>query len=90
MHFRMNESGLYYFDLSDQEFTFVNTFTARYIKGEQFTRDLCATLIYPSANDYNWIICRNQIKNCPVTVQDVEVAQKVWGKIFQHLKARTL
>ena len=35
------------------------------------------------------MICSNQIKKCPVTVQDVEVAQKVWRKNIAALKGKT-
>ena len=37
-----------------------------------------------------WILIRsNHIKNCPLTVQDVEVAQKVWRKKISALKGKT-
>ena len=32
----------------------------------------------------------NQTKNCPVIVQGVEVAQKVWGKNIAALKVKTM
>ena len=35
------------------------------------------------------MICSNQIKNCPGTVHDVEVTQKVWGKNIAALKGKT-
>ena len=83
---------MHYFYPRDQEFTFVNNiydniegFTARQIKVAEVARDIYVTLVYPSAKDYNWVICSNQIKNFPVTVQDVEVAQKVWGKNIAEL-----
>ena len=89
----MNVIGLYYFDSRDQEFTFVNTvsnnkegFRERQIKGAEVARSLYTTLIYPSAKDYKWAIISNQIKTCPLTVQDVEVAQNVWGKNIAALK----
>ena len=96
MQFRMHESGLHYFDPRDQEFIFFNTvynnkddLTARQIKGAEVSRDIYATLIYPSAKYYKWVIHRNQINNCPVTFQDAEVAQKVWGKNISSLKLNT-
>ena len=49
----------------------------RKIKGEEVARDIYITYIYHSAKDYKCVICSNQINNCPVTVQDVESAQKV-------------
>jgi hypothetical protein len=49
-------------------------------------RALYATLSYPSWNAFKWIIRSNQIKDCPVTVQDVETAFKLWGKNVAALK----
>ena len=84
MQFIIHESGLHYFDPRYQEFTFANTvsnnkegFTERKIKGAEVARSLYATLIYPSPKDYKLVVRRNQIKNCPVTVLDVEVTWKV-------------
>ena len=78
MQFRMHESSLHYFGQRYQYFTSINTvsankesFTARQIEGAEVTRALYATSIYPSDKYYKWVIHRNHIKNCPLTVQDV-------------------
>ena len=96
MQFRMHERGLHYFNLRYQEFTFVKTISenkeflaAIQIKSVETAMALCATIIYPSDKDYTWVINRNHIKNCPVTFQDVDVAQKVWGKNIAALKGNT-
>jgi hypothetical protein len=39
--------------------------------------------------DFKWVIQRNQIKDCPVTVQDIDVARKIWGKNIAALKGKT-
>ena len=52
----------------------------------EVARYLYDILIYLSAKDYKWVICSNQIKNCPVTVQDAEVVKKVQGKKIAALK----
>ena len=31
----------------------------------------------------------NQIANCPVTVEDIETAQAIWGKDIDALKGKT-
>jgi hypothetical protein len=105
MEFRMHESGLHYYDSRTEsattinyngEFTFVNTvsgnkegFMQRQIKGAELTRTLYATLSYPSWKDYKWVIQSNQIKDCPVMVQDVDNALKIWGKNIAALKGKT-
>ena len=63
-------------------------FTARQIKGAEVARYLYVTLIYPSAKDYKWVICSNQIKNCPVTVHDAEVLKNAQGKKIAALKLK--
>ena len=52
-------------------------------------RAVYAKLIYPSAKYYKWVICSNQIKNCPVTVQYVEVSHKVRVNNIAALKVKS-
>ena len=96
MQFRMHESGLHYFDPRDESFSFVNTvsenkknFTKRQIQRAEVARALYAKLSYPSMKDYKWVIRSNQIKDCPVTVQDIDVATKIYGKDIAALKGKT-
>jgi hypothetical protein len=96
MEFRMHESGLHYFDPRDSEFIFVNTvsenkagFTKRQIKEAEVARSLNSKLNYPSWKDFKWIIRSNQIKDCPVTVDHVDTALKIWGKNVAALKGKT-
>jgi len=93
----MHESGLHYYDpRKNEQLAFVSTvsenkegFTKRQIKGAETARTLYTTLSYPSMKDFKWLIRSNQIKDCPVTVQDVDVALKIWGKNIAALKGRT-
>jgi hypothetical protein len=39
--------------------------------------------------DCKWVIRSNQIKYCPVTVQDIDVALKIWGKNIAARKGKT-
>jgi hypothetical protein len=39
--------------------------------------------------DFKRVILSNQIKDCPVTVQDINVALKIWGKNIAALKGKT-
>jgi hypothetical protein len=39
--------------------------------------------------DFKWVIRSIQIKDCPVTVQDINVALKIWGKNIAALKGKT-
>jgi hypothetical protein len=96
MEFWMHESRLHYFDPRDSEFTFINTvsenktgFTKWQIKDAETTRSLYSKLNYPSWKDFKWSIQHNQIKDCPVTVEHVDTALKIWGKNVTALKGKT-
>jgi hypothetical protein len=87
MEYKMHKSGLNYYDLrKEHHMTFVNTvsenktgFTKRQIKCAEIARNLYKTLRYQSMKDLKWVIWSNHIKYCPVTIQDIEVATKIWG-----------
>jgi hypothetical protein len=96
MEFWMHKSGLHYFDQRDSELTFVNSvsknkesFMKRQIKDAEVTRSLYSKLNYPSWKDFKWIIQNNQIKDCPVTVEHVDAALKIWGKNVMGSKGKT-
>ena len=95
MEFKQHESGLHYHDPTEA-YTFVETvsgnkegFTKRQIKGAEAARKLYADLVYPSVKDYRWAVQSNKIEDCPVTVQDIDNAQRIWGKNVAALKGKT-
>lgn len=94
--FKQHASGFHYFDLSDEQFTFVETvsdnkrgFSKRQIKGAETAWSLYAKLGYPSVKDFRWVVWINQIKDYPVMAQDIDVAHKIWGKNIAALKGKT-
>ena len=98
MEFRMHANVLHCCDTREDitEFAFMETvagnkkgFTKRQIKGADTAKSLYTTLSYPSVKDYKWVIHSNQIKNFPVTVEDVATASKIWGKNADALKGKT-
>jgi hypothetical protein len=97
MESRMHKCGLHYYDpRNEKHLDFVNTvseikegFTKRQIKSAELARTLYKTLSYPSMKDFKWVIQSNQIKDCPVTVQYIDVARKIWGKNIAALKGKT-
>jgi hypothetical protein len=97
MEFRMHKCGLHYYDpRNEKDLAFVNTvsenqegFTKRHIKSAELARTLNKTLSYPSMKDFKWVIQSNQIKDFPVTIQDIDVARKIWGKNIAALKGKT-
>ena len=65
------------------------SFTKRQIANADTSGELYASLWYPSNADYKWILKSNQIKDCPVSVEDAKVALKVWGPNIVALKGKT-
>jgi hypothetical protein len=39
--------------------------------------------------DFTWLMRRNQIKDFPMTIQDIDVATKMWGKNISASKGKT-
>jgi hypothetical protein len=39
--------------------------------------------------DFKWLIRSNQLKDCPVTIQYINVSTKIWGKNIAALKGKT-
>jgi hypothetical protein len=97
MEFKMHKIGLHYYDpTKEHHMTFVNTvlenktgFTKRQIKCAEIARNLYKTLSYLSMKDFKWVIQSNQIKDCPMTIQYIDVATKIWGKNIAALKGKT-
>ena len=94
--FRLHPCGLHYYDPRGEEFSFVNTvdgnilpYTKRQLEAADKARQLYASLAYPSEADFKWILRSNQIKDCPVTIRDAEIAFKVWGPNIAALKGKT-
>jgi hypothetical protein len=59
------------------------------MKCAEIAQNMYKTLSYPSMKDFKWVIWSNQIKDCPVTIQDIDVATKNWGKNIAALKGKT-
>jgi hypothetical protein len=97
MEFKMHKSGLhYYYPRKEHHMTFLNTvsenktgFTKRQIKCAEIARNMYKTLSYPSMKDFKWVIQSNHIKDCPVTIQDIDVTKKIPGKNIAALKGKT-
>ena len=49
-----------------------------------------AGLAFPSDTNYKWILRSNQVQECPVTMEDANIADKIWGKSVPSLKGKTM
>jgi hypothetical protein len=95
MELCMHKCGLHFYDpRNEKHVAFVRIvsennegFTKRQIKGAELARTLYKNLSYPSMKDLKLVIETNNIKDFLVTVQDISVALKIWGKNIAALKA---
>ena len=53
-------------------------------------RDLYHALGAPTVVNFKHMINSNAIRNCPVTVKDIEIAERVYGPDIGTLKGRTV
>ena len=99
MVFEMHACGLhvYYPDKIDGQYGFVQTvaenmklFTKRQIDGALKARNLYETLGYPSSADFESVLRAGSIGGCTVTVEDAQVAQRIWGPSVPCLKGSTV
>ena len=97
MVFHMHPSGLHYYDPgATSNFTFLTTVeenkdgvSQRQIQGAERARDLYSKLAYPSLTDFKWMVQSNSIQDCPVTLNDIVLAEKIWGPNIAALKGKT-
>jgi hypothetical protein len=97
MEFKMHKSGLHFYDpRKEHHITFVNTvsenktgFTKWQIKCAEIAQNLYKALSYSSMKAFKLLIRRNQIKECPVMIKDIDVATKIWSKNIATLKGKT-
>ena len=95
--FRQSEEGLYYFNPTEMTHkSMVQTvddnkafYTDRQIERAKRARELLHTLGCPSVADLKKIIKMNSINDCPVTVDDVNLAEKIYGPDVASLKGKT-
>ena len=61
---------------------------------QQFERAKEARKLYhnigaPTVENFKYVLKGNMIRNCPVTIEDVKIAEDIWGKDISYLKGKT-
>jgi hypothetical protein len=95
--------GLYVYDMREGSFDSgdevaliatvednMSMFTKREIQDAETARKLYMTLARPSQRDFEALLGRKLIANCPVTVRDARNAEKILGKDLGVVKGRTV
>ena len=97
--FQESERGLYYVDVNDpvSSVTMVNTvadnrvnYTNRAYSRAVLARNIQKMVGRPTTREYLKIIEGNLLPNCPVTREDVLIAEKIFGPDVGSLKGKTV
>jgi hypothetical protein len=95
--FKEHANGLRFFDPRQADFALVEMvesnmqlFSKWQVARADKARSLYASLGFPSKQDFLWILRFNQIKDCPVMVEDTMAAYKIWGPSVAALKGKTV
>ena len=93
--FRRAPNGLYSLPLDDQS-AFIQSvednkklFTKRQVEGAERAKQLYEVIGFPSWQDLKTVVRMNQIKNCPITLEDIKVCEKIFGLNIAALKGKT-
>ena len=65
-------------------------YTKRQIAAAEKAKELYQVINYPSMRDFKNMIQLNQIKNCPITIEDVKLYEKIFGPDIYALKGKTV
>ena len=96
LRFNMHRDGLYYHDPRGHHMSMVNTvkeaeegFSKRQVAQAKLAREFQAIVGNPSTHDLKAIVSSNQLANCPITVDDIERAETIYGPSVPILKGKT-
>ena len=65
-------------------------YTKGQIQRADAARKLYRVIGHPSIRDYKNIIQTNQIKNCPITIEDINICEQIYGPDVATLKGKTV
>ena len=98
--FRQHPAGLHLLDMSKgegpTEISLVetvvdreSTFTKRQTQDAKAARVLQMTIGFPTDQDFKTMVTTGLLKNCPITSENIEVANAIYGPSVAGLKGRT-
>ena len=96
LHFCRSKEGLYYYDTRHEQFSMVHTVTQnkelyseRQVNQAEQAKRTYAMIGHPSQKDFENIIKLNILPDCPITVNDIKIAGKIFGTEIGSLKGKT-
>ena len=97
MQLKMHKDGLHYHDTADRQVTLIQTvqqneasYSQRKLATDRRAIYLYSKVGHPSVQDFKAMIKNNLILNCPVTIDDIERASKIYGANIVALKGKTV
>ena len=96
LKFNMHPDGLHYFDTTVKSVALVQTvkgesegFSKKQVTQARLARQFQATVVHPSVHDLKAMVASNQIANVPISVEDIDQAQKIYGPSVTTLQGKT-
>ena len=96
VQFNPSNDGLYFYDTRSHGVNLLNSvednkskYSARQIKRADKARATYYMIGLPSVRDYKNLIRFSLIKNCPVTIKDIKIAEDIYGPSISALKGKT-
>jgi hypothetical protein len=83
---KTSHKGRQFITTIDKNKTF---FTTRQVKKAKQARELLHALGNPPIQDFKAIICMNSIANNPITMEDIEIAEEIFGPDIGSQKGKT-
>ena len=100
LKFTRNKQGLYIYKPDNKVLNPVSLiqtveenksfYTNRQISRANIARKLYHNISTPSIEDFKSIIRMNAIANCPITTEDITIAERIYGKDIGSLKGKTV
>ena len=95
IQFKMHESVFHCYNATDKSVVLINDvslnnqlISKRQIKNSEQAKTLYSKLGYSPVKYFRWIVQIQKIVDCPVVVQDIDIAHKIWVKNIEALKVR--
>ena len=63
-------------------------FTKRQIEQAKRARKLMTVLGFPTTENFKHILRQRLVRNCPVTTEDINIAEKIWGSEIASMKGK--
>jgi hypothetical protein len=94
--FQESDNGLFFHDVTDRDVILLNTveenknkYSERQYKRAVLAQELYTNIGYPSIRDFKALVKNCLINNCPVTIEDIKIAEDIFGPSVYALKGKT-